>query len=318
MTDKKQLLKEFLKDKEIPLFYQEIWLDTVCGEDGWEVILSQEGNGPIRAFMPIHQRRKFGISAIIAPKLTPYGGILYFPPPNMNKRLSLYSFKKKCSHEIIDQLPKVTYFNVAMYPDFTDSQPFTWEGYSQKSRYTYRIPANETIENVWNEMDAKTRNDITSGQQILKVRASEDFELFHKINEYSFKKQNVQMVYDRTFLQKIYQQINTHRAGSAQLLLAFNESEAVAGIFVVADGLSMYYMASGKIPDAPRGAVSLLIWEAIQDALSKQLAFDFEGSDMPKVESFFRSFGGIQTSYIQIFKASNKFFDLSFRAIGKL
>lgn len=318
MTDKKQLLKEFLKDKEIPLFYQASWLDAVCGESGWDILLSLDNNGHIRAFMPIFQRSKWGISAIISPKLTPYGGILYFPPKNMEKRLSLYAFKKTCTQDIIDQLPNVHYFNLAMHPSFQDCQPFSWAGYGQKIRYTYRINSGVSLEEIWEAFDAKTRNDIQFAQSHVQILESQDFELFHKINKVSFDNQGIKMIYNGDFLSHIYHKLRSTKVQSANLWLASLESGAVAGIFVVSDESYTYYIASGKTENAPRGVVSFLIWHAIQESVKRHLGFDFEGSDLKQVEHFFRSFGGEQTPYFQISKASNKLLDLGFRIIGKL
>jgi len=318
VTDKKQLLKEFLKDKEIPLFYQALWLDAVCGESGWDVLLSLDNNGLIRAFMPIFQRSKMGISAIILPKLTPYGGILYFPPKNLEKRLSLYAFKKTCTQDLINQMPKVHYFNVAMHPDFTDCQPFIWSGYGQKIRYTYRIHKGSSLAEIWEAFDAKTRNDILFAQSQVSVNEGQDFELFHQINKISFDSQGVKMIYNGDYLKRIYHLLNMSETQSANLWFASVETVAVAGIFVVSDETYTYYIASGKRENAPRGVISYLIWHAIQESVKRNLGFDFEGSDLKQVEHFFRSFGGVQTPYFQISKASNKLLDLGFRIMGKL
>jgi hypothetical protein len=50
------------------------------------------------------------------------------------------------------------------------------------------------------------------------------------------------------------------------------------------------------------GAMSLLFWNAIKLASEKGLAFNFEGSMIPGVERFFRSFGGGLTPVFYISK----------------
>ena len=52
------------------------------------------------------------------------------------------------------------------------------------------------------------------------------------------------------------------------------------------------------------GAGSLLIWEAIQRASADSQVFDFEGSMLRPVERFFRAFGGRQTPYPHVSRAT--------------
>jgi hypothetical protein len=52
------------------------------------------------------------------------------------------------------------------------------------------------------------------------------------------------------------------------------------------------------------GANTLLYWEPIRLASEVSRVFDFEGSMLKPVEHFFRGFGGTQTPYLQISKAS--------------
>jgi hypothetical protein len=58
------------------------------------------------------------------------------------------------------------------------------------------------------------------------------------------------------------------------------------------------------------GALSLLIWEAIQLAAKEKLTFDFEGSSIRQIEQFFRGFGGRRVSYFRISGGPSKAFRL--------
>ena len=58
------------------------------------------------------------------------------------------------------------------------------------------------------------------------------------------------------------------------------------------------------------GAISILLWRAIQDMAAKGLAFDFEGSMLPQVEPLYRAFGATPKHYFQIQKTSHLFYRL--------
>jgi lipid II:glycine glycyltransferase (peptidoglycan interpeptide bridge formation enzyme) len=65
----------------------------------------------------------------------------------------------------------------------------------------------------------------------------------------------------------------------------------------------MYYLFGGMDEAyGDSGAKSLLFWKAINMASEKNLTFNFEGSMIPGVERFFRSFGGELTPVYYIYK----------------
>ena len=49
-------------------------------------------------------------------------------------------------------------------------------------------------------------------------------------------------------------------------------------------------------------AISLLLWNGILLAKEKNLTFDFEGSMVPDIAEFFRSFGSEASTYYQVVK----------------
>lgn len=65
-------------------------------------------------------------------------------------------------------------------------------------------------------------------------------------------------------------------------------------------------MAGAEPEQLNSGAVSLIIWKAIQKASKRVDVFDFEGGMFENIESFFRSFGAEQVLYSRIIKTRNK------------
>ena len=56
--------------------------------------------------------------------------------------------------------------------------------------------------------------------------------------------------------------------------------------------------------------MKLLMHNAILDSFSSNKQFDFEGSMVPSIENFFRSFGGKRVPYILIRNSNNKYLKL--------
>ena len=63
MTNKEKYRKFCEKEKNIPIFSKDWWLDSVCGENAWDVVLFEKG-GEIWASLP-YQKTKKG-SALLA------------------------------------------------------------------------------------------------------------------------------------------------------------------------------------------------------------------------------------------------------------
>ena len=88
--------------------------------------------------------------------------------------------------------------------------------------------------------------------------------------------------------------------------------------YVVWDQQQMYLLLSSINQDKVHsGAVSLLIWQAIQLAQSMNLSiFDFEGSVDAGIEQFFRSFGGQRVPYLIWSRTQSKLWALKKAVLG--
>jgi hypothetical protein len=77
------------------------------------------------------------------------------------------------------------------------------------------------------------------------------------------------------------------------------DGQTQAAIFIVWDAHAAYYVLGASLqPKATRGAMAYLLWHAIQFAQQKNISmFDFEGSQMPSIDTFFKTFGGTELPY---------------------
>jgi hypothetical protein len=86
--------------------------------------------------------------------------------------------------------------------------------------------------------------------------------------------------------------------------LSSTNGHPVAGVYIVHDAHTAYYLMGGYSKNAHHGAGALAMWHAILKAKEMGLeVFDFEGSIIPAIERYFRGFGGKLTPIFSIHKA---------------
>jgi hypothetical protein len=130
--------------------------------------------------------------------------------------------------------------------------------------------------------------------------------VFFELNAKTFERQGKAPPYSRPFIQRLHGACETN-AASKVFIAVDDEGRQHAGVYIIWDEQSAYYLMGGGDPELrASGATSLCLWEAIQFAATVTHSFDFEGSMMESVERFFRAFGAIQTPYFSITKTTSR------------
>ena len=300
--DLKQEYSSFCEENDVCIFSKPWWLDTVAGEDNWDVLLYKKG-GKIQAAMPYAFTKKGEWIEIDEPPLTQKNGVIFVYPKNQ-KYTSKLSFERKVLKYFIDELEKfkLASFNQAFNYTFTNWLPFYWQGYNQTSRYTYVIEDTLDKEKVYAEIDSSTKNLIRKAEKSIKVYENLDIESFYKVNSMTFERKGMQIPYSIELLKKIHK--NCTDKNCNKILYAKDEEGNIhSAIYLVWDNDSMYYILGGINPDfKSSNSTSLLLKEAIMMASDLKVKFDFEGSMNKEIENFFSSFGGSQKQYFTITK----------------
>jgi hypothetical protein len=170
--------------------------------------------------------------------------------------------------------------------EYIDFQEAIWKGTFPKTKYTYRILE---LKNWEEKIDSKLRN---------KLKRFSDFSF--EVRAFSSEEMNV-------FMQSSAAKGVAHH----ELLSAFNALNSVYTFTVIAeggeyqafcaiaDGVCYYLVSSNAKNDNALSAcgVKFCIEESIRRGCR---AFDFEGSMIPEIEVFFRSFGGDLLPYFSI------------------
>jgi len=305
MTPKEKYRQLCKEEKTIPIFSKDWWMDAVCGEDNWDVLLVEKGED-IVASMPIYIKKKFGLKYVTQPKLTQTNGI-WIKYPEGQKYSSRLSYEKEIMNEIIDQLEEldITYYQQNFHYSITNWLPFYWRGFKQTTRYTYVIEDLSDLDKVYSEFTSSTRNKIRKAEKIVSIYTTGTLKDFYEINKMTFNRQNIDIPYTFQFLKK--QDELAQKNNCRRIFFAYDENGKLhSALYLVWDELSSYVHLVGENPELrSSGAGILLVWEAIRftrNELGLNI-FDFEGSMIETIESVRRGFGAIQKPYLAISKA---------------
>lgn len=308
ITNKEKYRKFCKKEINIPIFSKDWWLDSVCGEDNWNVNLV-EINGHIVASLPYYKSKKAIFDIITMPKLTQTMGV-YIKYPPRQKYATKLSFEKKIMTQLINNLPDVDYFSQFFHYNFTNWLPFYWKGFQQTTRYTYVIEDLSNLDKVFENFGSDYRTKIRNAQKKVTIKQNLNIEDFYNINMMSFERQNIKPPYSLEFLKEHNNYLSQNNA--KEIFYAIDDNNNIhSALYLTWDNKYSYTHILGENPQLRNsGAGILLIWEAIKYTRNTLGLnnFNFEGSMIEGVEQVRRKFGAVQKPYLSISKSNNRLF----------
>lgn len=305
MTGKPEYRRLCEREASIPLFLRDWWLDATCGENGWDVALAGKGS-EISAALPYRFQRRRGFRVLSQPQQTPFLG-----PWLRNtgaKKANDYGRQKELMTALVDALPAYDHYVQNWSPKITNWLPFYWRGFQQSTRYTYILQDLSDEAALWKGMRENIRTDVRKAENRfrLAVDAHACLDEFLRLNDKTFARQGRSRPYTDDYVRRIDEACAAR--GCRRIFVARDpEGRAHAGVYIIWDEESAYYLMGGGDPELRNsGATSLCMWEAIRFASGVTRRFDFEGSMMEPVERFFRAFGAEQTPYFNVSRTPSR------------
>jgi hypothetical protein len=289
----------------VPLFYQPEWLEAVV-DKGCCRFWVAEKSGEIVALFAGHYRKKYGLHVLLMPQLTPYMGI-WSPVMQDDERM------RELTTALLQQLPSVFFTSLCLNPGIKDAMPWKWRGYQQQTRFTYLIKASDKRD-YRAGIQGKLLNHIKYATERLTIDVNADLRALLPLVKDSFAQQHMALPYPESLLVKI----GACKAARARITVALDQNrQAQAALLTVEDGHTVYNLVSGRKKEAVRGAMPLLLNEAIERAMEQGKNFDFEGSSIQRIATFFASFGGKLTPFHHVYRSANRLTDALIAFIGK-
>ncbi len=207
-------------------------------------------------------------------------------------------------NELVKQLPAFDEFSQNWHYTSTNWLPFYWKGFSQTTRYTYILNDLTDMDVLWAGLQQNIRREIRKAKSRFALEVVENSSLgeFISLNKKVFSRQSMRIPYARELIYRI--DAACAERGCRRIFVAKDkDGNAHAGVYIVWDANSAYYLMGGGDPELRNsGATSLCMWQAILYASTVTKSFNFEGSMIEPVERFFRAFGATQTPYFRIRK----------------
>jgi CelD/BcsL family acetyltransferase involved in cellulose biosynthesis len=275
------------------VFHRTAWLMAICGgPERLSLLVCRNAAGALAGGLPLVKRPLACFTSYRLPPLTPYAGMVLNEPESA-KIVNQQSEQKDKALALLAAMPKAAMIRFPLALGNTDTQPFRWHGYQSTVVHTYRLVETLSADNAWNGIDPKQRNSIRKAEKdgtIVKSDASIDDLL--PLIRLTFAKQDLETPQSEETYRRLW--AAAHGMGQGSIYLAVSPAgKSVAGQLVIWDRHCTYLLLSGMDPEQrAAGAGAMMLWQAIRDALARGAAFDFEGSTLPGVERFYRSWGG--------------------------
>ncbi len=261
-----------------------------------------DNGGKIVGGFCLYMDKHFGIKVFRNPPFTPYiGPFLKIEAKNPVAILSKLKEAIGLMAETVNELD-YSIISLSLNRDIVDTQPFIWKKFKVIPGYTYVLNLDKPNEEIWYGMSPERRNDIKKARKDgLIVKKVDDFKIVKDLVIATFMRQKKKI--NERYLNHIL--FNFANSNNSFAFVTFTNSIPISASFFIHDNRTAYYLLGGyEYKNRHHGAGALAMWESIQHAKSIGIKdFDLEGSMVPKIETYFRGFGGTLTSYFRVNKA---------------
>jgi hypothetical protein len=292
------------RQTQLPVFYQDWYLDAVCEGGSWSAVLSGDAADPV-AVWPFFVKKKWGFRYATMPPFVKYMGPWEATP---SKDLGA---QHAVLQELLAKMPRLDGFMQNFHYRLQNWLPFYWNGFRQETRYTYLLNIQNT-DAVFRGINRNMRRNILKAEERVRLECSDDAHRFFALNALSFARKGL----IPPFSKQVFLRHDAALAerGQRQIFFAVDpQGRTHSAAYLIWDTHSAYYHLSGDDPALrSSGAGIWILWQAICFA-HRELGldhFDFEGSMLPEVEAIRRQFGARQTAYFFVWKYSHPLFAL--------
>ena len=285
----------------------------LCEQHPLPLSLEEKEGDTVVGAMPYLIRRRLGFRFVLQPQLTQYNGPWYnyaFLPEGYTESQRM-EFEKKVADKLLLHLQrlKLAYYQQNFAPAVTNWLPYHWWGYSQTTRYTYRLEELSDLEAVFARFDRHHRaNKIRQAEKLLCVDPSMTPAQFEAYHQDYWSRKGKGDVLPEGLITRIAEAAIQRGQGAILCLRDKETGELMGARFVAWDGRCAYSLLSAlTMGRHPNGTSPMLFWECLKLAAEHGArSFDFEGSMDMNIEQSYRLYGAVQTPYHQIFKSNSR------------
>lgn len=269
------------------IFHEPWWLDIVTGGNYDAVEISDNGKTVGRLYYFL--RKRGGLKYSIMPPMTHFLGPAIIDDGGHPSTSFLR--RSHITRELIRKLPHASLYQYKCHRYITDSIAFQQEKFHTAVQFTFEVSPD--VEDVlWKNLRGEKRKKIRSAQRAVTVSDILDPLEFWQFYDRNMQKKRSRNVCDQQLCCRMIEACLSR--GRGRIYAAYDkEKHITAAVFCIWDETSSFYFMSSRESEAHSGAISLLAWEAMKDAASRGLVFDFDGLSNSQSVLFITEFGGI-------------------------
>lgn len=292
-------LQDFVKKHGL-IFNSAEWLRNYSPENIFQCAILNNNNDITGCFV-YYLFKKSVFKFIITPPYSPSIDLFYINPAE--SIVGKNSYSKDVMSLLADYFDSlgVPYINLNLPYNSIDTQPFTWKGYTSRSRYSYLIDLSQTRERLWDNLASEKRKSINkAAKDELIIRETKDHELVHSLITKSLERNDKNR--NSEILKKIM--FSFSNSENSFSFVAYQKETPIGATYcAVTGGKAMYLFGGFDSENKHHGAGVSCMWQSILKAKELNLNyFDFEGSMNVAIERYFREFGGELQPYFCVEK----------------
>ncbi|MBC9177632.1 GNAT family N-acetyltransferase [Pseudoroseomonas ludipueritiae] len=267
--------------------FQEAWWLQAASGGALESIAINWGGSDVASLSFVRKERPLGIRSLVMPPYTrTLGPVLSLPPSTPSRHCANL---RRVAAEIMLKLPRHDHFSLRLDCEDETAFAFALAGCSVSEQFTFRVEADADPVKLMERADRSTARLIRAANRRLKLHEHADFGRFVDVayrhhpagrNSHDFQ------VLERLFA------ASTARGQAIILGLTDAQGRDAASVLLVWGHGVLYYLVPHRDRERSGGdANALLLWNAMEFALDRGLAFDVDGYHSVGTASFLSSFG---------------------------
>lgn len=276
------------------IFEESWWLDAVA-PGNWKELTVEE-NGQVVARWPIVFKGK----EISNPKYTQTLGIYLNP-----EFIKTTEDEERVYLKLLEQLPANCSLQVALDPKNQFYLPFVWNECSVSLGASYIIDDLSNLDVVYNRFSKNMQRNIKKAQKIVTIEEWDNINDLIEMSLATYRRQHREYVVKPEIIKRIFEVTKENQA--CKLFAAIDEQRRIHSMSLfVFDKNRCFYLIGASNPElnAQSAAHTLIMWRGIQLAAQQSKIFDFEGSTIQGIGTYFRKFGSKFSYHITISRQS--------------
>ncbi|GAA4949297.1 GNAT family N-acetyltransferase [Halioxenophilus aromaticivorans] len=257
---------------EPTIFHQPWWLDIVT-DNQWQAVDYHDGQRTLGRLPYWVSKNKLGLKVITPPPMTHFLGPAV--DAGSGKPNTLFLKNYRVTQALLKQLPKAGRCYFKCHGGIQDTLGFQNAGFHTAVQFTHEIaPAPREV--LWESFRTKARNMIRSARRCHEFEYGYDADEFIQFYAQNIDSKGKENRRDELICSRLIRACLDKNRGQIYQVRD-HRGRLAAAMFCAWDTKASYYLLTTRTPNSHSGATPLIVWQAILDASSRGLVFDFDG-----------------------------------------